>query len=90
MVRKLELKDQIKVNQQTINALVRQNDLLMVAGNEQREVLAETRQQLAMYETAFHNAAGRLAAHNGISADEVGEYANDLLRSIILSEVATN
>jgi hypothetical protein len=59
----------------------------MAAGNEQREMLAEMKQQLAMYETAFHNAAGRLAAHNGISADEVGDYALDLLRSIVLSEV---
>ena len=87
MVRKPDLKKQIKTNQQTINSLVRQNDLLMAAGNEQREIIAELKQQLEMYETAFHNTAGRLAAHNGISADEIHAYANDLLRSIILSEV---
>jgi len=84
-MRKQDLLAQIKTNQQAINALVRQTDLLTVAGNEQREIIAELKQQMGVYEKAFQMAAGRLAAHNGISLDEVAEYASNLLREAAVS-----
>jgi hypothetical protein len=88
MARKSELKEQIKTNQQTINSLVQQNDLLMVAGNEQREMLAEIRQERDLYAKAFQTAAGRLAPHLGVAPDELSTFANELLRSVVLDREA--
>ena len=83
-MRKQDLKEQIKTNQQTINSLVKQNDLLVVAGNEQREMLAEIKQERDLYAKAFQTAAGRLASHLGVSPDGLSAFASDLLRSVAL------
>ena len=85
-MRKSKLKEQVAVNQQTINALVRQNDLLSLAGNEMRSIIADKNVDLAIYKRAFQNAAGRLAAHNGISPDEAGEFAAQLIQEAVLDK----
>lgn len=84
-MRKRDLKEQIKTNRQTIDVLVRQNDLLTLAGNEQRVMLQEANQQVKVYQRAWELAAGRLAAHNGFSPDDASTFAYELLQEAIQS-----
>jgi len=84
-MRKKALQEQVAENQQTIKALVRQNEVLTIAGSEMRVIIGEKNDELAVYKKAFQNAAGRLAAHNGVSPDDASAFAAQLLQDVVLN-----
>jgi len=77
-VRKRQLQRELFETIASLNQQMRTNELLTVAGDEQRQMIEERNKTLALYQWAFSITAGRLFAHQegGLS---VSEFTTQLL-----------